>query len=492
MDIQLIHVAGGVLAIGFIWLLFSTRRHRRSPMVILGKTPRVPIAEFPNLTTGKIVGHLHYADKTLTAPLSGRKCAGFHLIADRVVGGRSLAPATPATKRVVDGQVTAEPLPVGSWCDFFLEDDTGTAIARITGADCHIAPDAVLRRGGDTKAKLEAFRQKFPESTFADPDPDLTYREAILTEGQEVWVLGHGKTDGSALDQVLSSWKNTSFGAATCAKAPRLVIGESAGAPFFLCDKPTLEEHAKQGGPLRQFLGLLAALAVVVGAQYLLCRPERSTLQTVRLPGLRVSLPDWTVETQATEFWEDEYLLKRQDRAIAIGWQRQARTDSSALHDEILQTALHAGYSAPYRAEPEPLAVSGHTGETLHLVSPQNIPVTWSYWYCPDDGRVIYIVVSSRKEKHLYRRILQSVVCHSPGERPPPPPGPTAEECAALLRHIYLLAKPGFADLPASEQEKQLQAERPTFTEGCLLLPVARYRCLLGSKSETDLGNCPP
>lgn len=149
----------------------------------LRKARRCDIGSAPEASFTKLVGALSFAEEPLIAPLTGRRCAYYEAIVEELRGGRN-----SRWVRVIHE--------VGRR-DFYLDDGTGRALVRTSGAEVVVTRDSHQRSGTfrDATPELESFLRKHGrESTgVLGFNKSLRYREGVLEEGEHVAVCGVGR-----------------------------------------------------------------------------------------------------------------------------------------------------------------------------------------------------------------------------------------------------------------------------------------------------------
>lgn len=137
-----------------------------------------PIAELPEDTIGRVIGRAARLDQLLTAPISGRPCL-FYVVEVVEKQGKSTS--------VIIREETGVP--------FTLRDDSGHAIVDPTGAKIALTTDVVTRSGtlDDATQLEEAFLARHGRTSRRWVfNRGLTYREAIVEDGERVAILGAG------------------------------------------------------------------------------------------------------------------------------------------------------------------------------------------------------------------------------------------------------------------------------------------------------------
>lgn len=145
---------------------------------------RVSIGRFPEGGIAKVQGFLVYAGEPLTAPLSGRRCAKFSV---RVQQFRSHGHGG-SWHTIVDEQGVQ---------DFFLDDGTGKALAKMAGARFALTQDRRFSTGflKDATPELDAFLARHGRQSqgLLGFNKRLRFLEAVLEGGEDVAVFGPGR-----------------------------------------------------------------------------------------------------------------------------------------------------------------------------------------------------------------------------------------------------------------------------------------------------------
>ena len=134
------------LGLGALWLYFSAdARFKRA----LRNAKRVRVADCPDCGNAKFVGTLVYADETLIAPLTGRRCAFYEVIVEEY---RSSGDSSHWYQIIRDVESK----------DFFLEDSSGRALVRVATAEVMVVKDSHSKSGSfdDATDVEEAFLKK--------------------------------------------------------------------------------------------------------------------------------------------------------------------------------------------------------------------------------------------------------------------------------------------------------------------------------------------
>jgi hypothetical protein len=133
------------------------------------------IAHAPDGALVKLTGTLVLGEDGLTAPLSGRACAGFRALVEPTRGPRLVEEAR--------------------FAGFSLDDGTGRVRVDLTGAIVDVTLDHVWHAGAldpEDRFDLERFLATHLDAAAisADGRATLVYREGALTPGETVTVVG--------------------------------------------------------------------------------------------------------------------------------------------------------------------------------------------------------------------------------------------------------------------------------------------------------------
>lgn len=160
----------------------------------LKKTPYKRIPEFTPGEKGRVVGRIIYAGQTVQAPLTGRRCAAYHVVVEEYRrSGKS-----------------------GSWVtvineehrgDVVIHDGTGYAFVEPQGMYTHFVQDGRFSSGTFNNAHphLEAYLARHGRTStgLLGFNKSIRYREGILEENETVAAVGVGMW-GSARQKNIS------------------------------------------------------------------------------------------------------------------------------------------------------------------------------------------------------------------------------------------------------------------------------------------------
>jgi len=170
-----------IVASAIIYNFFFTNKAVVKRKLKKAKVKRVH--EFKSGQTAKITGIVECVDGPLTAPLSGRECAYYHVhVEQKVSAGKSSRWETLIDKEYYTNYVLRD----GNACAYF-EDE---------GLKSYIVQDREYSSGfmENATAVLEAYLQDngHKSETYFGFNKTIRYREAVLEVGEEVAVFGQG------------------------------------------------------------------------------------------------------------------------------------------------------------------------------------------------------------------------------------------------------------------------------------------------------------
>jgi len=169
--------AAGVL----LWLDRSERD--RTVQDALARAERVKIEFFQSGSYASVIGELVLDHKPLFAPLTGRACAGYEVLVERLI---ETATGERWLKVVHEWDIQA----------FAVDDGTGRAYVDPKGAMISIVGDHRTMTGkfGEPDDRHLAFIEKQDARVFSliGEDSKLRYREGVLEAGERVAVIGRG------------------------------------------------------------------------------------------------------------------------------------------------------------------------------------------------------------------------------------------------------------------------------------------------------------
>lgn len=154
------------------WYFSKDQRIKRE----LAAAQRWPIAELPDSTLGRIVGAAKPIGEALTSPLGGRKCIYYLTVV--MTGGKY--------PKVVAREERSMPC--------VIEDDSGSAIVDVEGAEMVLGEDSVTSSGTfDNATENErAFLTRNNQAPTGTVLNRLVYRESTISVDETIAVLGAG------------------------------------------------------------------------------------------------------------------------------------------------------------------------------------------------------------------------------------------------------------------------------------------------------------
>jgi hypothetical protein len=216
-----------VAVILFIGLIVFFGYFFSKKTIILRKLKKSAAQRVANVTDGefaKIIGKVEYTGTPLTAPLSGRTCAYYHvLVEQRVSSGKS-----SHWKTIIEEEVAV---------DFGIRD--GDYCARIDGnkVKSYIVDDRKYTSGfmNDASEVLERYLKNhgYESEGFLGINKTIRYREGVLEEGELISVMGKCRW----VSAESSEWSD-SYGKV-------LVIGPTEKDAVYLSDDPETVKQLK-------------------------------------------------------------------------------------------------------------------------------------------------------------------------------------------------------------------------------------------------------
>ena len=174
-------IASVFVLIIFISLYFSKKA------IIKRKLKRATYRRFTEIRRGevaKLVGTVQFIDEPLKAPLSGRRCAYYHvLVEQRVSSGKS-----SHWKTIIEEEASSK---------FVLREGSRYAFIRSEKIKSYIVDDVKYKSGlwEDASRPLERYlnSHRIKSITSLGFNKTIRYREGVLEENEEVAVLGTGE-----------------------------------------------------------------------------------------------------------------------------------------------------------------------------------------------------------------------------------------------------------------------------------------------------------
>ena len=177
-------VIGTLVAAGGVLLWLDRSERDRAVQDAMARAERVKIEFFRSGSYASVVGSLVLDEKPLFAPLTGRACAAYEVLVERLI-------ETGAGERWLKV--------VHEWDvqRFAVDDGTGRAYVDPKGALLSIVGDHRTMTGpfGEPDERHLAFIESQDARVFSliGEDSRLRYREGVLEVGEKVAVLGRGR-----------------------------------------------------------------------------------------------------------------------------------------------------------------------------------------------------------------------------------------------------------------------------------------------------------
>lgn len=217
-----------IVAGGWVGMYMYRRSGRWMVRRTARKAPFYSIEAFPEGQRGKVAGKVTYYHEPLTAPLSGRPCAYYHI---KVEAGR--------------GNKKAWIISEHNGRDFLVEDHSGSALVAVSKALCLVSSDYEETSDGVlTKVQADLLRR---HGEIQRGWHFVSYTEAIIQEGREIVAAGHGTREPTTDPTAFSDYRGTPM---------RLTIGSTPDKPLVLSDDAVLLAKCRQAAssaePLRE------------------------------------------------------------------------------------------------------------------------------------------------------------------------------------------------------------------------------------------------
>ncbi|MEM6993726.1 MAG: hypothetical protein AAF721_24645 [Myxococcota bacterium] len=182
---MVVYVLGGLVATVAGVLLWSrARRPDRTVRDALAAAAATPLQFFPDGAVGRVSGTLVLDGEPLQAPLTGRACAAYEVLVERLV-------ETGVGERWVRAAHHWDVRP------FALDDTTGRAYVDPKGALLTIVNDHHTLSGFESEPdeRQAAFLETVDarEADLLGSEPRLRYREGVLEPGERVALRGRGR-----------------------------------------------------------------------------------------------------------------------------------------------------------------------------------------------------------------------------------------------------------------------------------------------------------
>jgi len=218
-NLAIIAIVAGVLVTGaivFLALYFSKKAVVRRK---LKKAPARKIMNFVNGETARITGRVELTGEPLTAPLSGRRCAYFHVLVEQQVSTGKGAHWQKYIEEEVAGR-------------FGIRDGKHCATIDCSQVKSYIVGDRKYSSGfmHDAEENLRRYlaRHSKGSTNVLGWNKTLRYREGIIEEGETIAVLGKGE------------WVRADQGQWSDDYGKVLMIRPSKGTPVYLTDDPSV------------------------------------------------------------------------------------------------------------------------------------------------------------------------------------------------------------------------------------------------------------
>jgi hypothetical protein len=187
----------------------------------------VHIGEYPNGARRRIVGELSLLDDALTAPLSGRRCAGYVVAVEHSRGDSTVAYEMKCVS-------------------FVIRDMTGRAIVHPEHVRVALATRDYSTSSwseSPTSREYALLRRLAAEDLEELMNFELRFREGVLEPGAFVAVLGHGVV---SLDEAVDRVNEHHGGYREPAGQTKVTISGSSRASVLISDDPSvlLDPHA--------------------------------------------------------------------------------------------------------------------------------------------------------------------------------------------------------------------------------------------------------
>ena len=214
-----IAIIAGVLITGSI--IWSANYFSKKSVVRrkLKKATARRISNFVEGETARITGKVELTGGPLTAPLSGRKCAYYHVLIEQQVSTGKGA----HWQKYIEEEVAGK---------FGIRDGKYCAVVDCSNVKSYIIQDRKYASGfmHDAQENLERYLSRHgKESTnMIGWNRTLRYREGVIEAGETIAVLGKGEWKRVEQDQ----WSDD-YGKV-------LMIRNPQGTPVYLTDDPTV------------------------------------------------------------------------------------------------------------------------------------------------------------------------------------------------------------------------------------------------------------
>jgi len=175
-----------LIACAFLVIIFLSWYFNKNT-VIKRKLKRATYRRFTEIRRGelaKLVGKVQFIEDPWTAPLSGRRCAYYHIVVEqRVSSGKS-----SHWKTLIEEERS---------CKFVLREGSSYAYIRSEKVKSYVVDDAKYKSGlwEDASQQLERYLNEHGIKSVSSLgfNKTIRYREGVLEENEEVAVLGTGE-----------------------------------------------------------------------------------------------------------------------------------------------------------------------------------------------------------------------------------------------------------------------------------------------------------
>jgi len=215
MEKTIIFVGIGLLAVGII--VFLTNFYSKKA-IVKRHLRKAVLKSIHSVTDGEIVkisGKVELTGPPLVAPLSGRKCAYYHVLVEQLVNtGKSTH-----HKKLIEEEVAGP---------FGIREGRSCACIDTSRVESYIVDDAKYESGifNDPTEVLDNYlsAHNLNSENFIGFNKSMRYREGILEEGEVISVLGQAR------------WKHTETGEWSDDFGKLLIIGPTDKMPVYLSD----------------------------------------------------------------------------------------------------------------------------------------------------------------------------------------------------------------------------------------------------------------
>ncbi len=178
------------------WRNFKKTIYYRAPTA-LGRAPRVAIADAGQGQTVKVQGRVEIGQRTLEAPLSGKRCVSWRVrVQEEHTFGNVDGPGTLQWETIVEETASV---------DFRVRDDSGVALVLPDGAEVLFDWDERYGEGMlEDESNTPRLLQFMRKSGRRTPACKVRYEEGSLVEGEVAQVLGTVSRSGAGESVIIS------------------------------------------------------------------------------------------------------------------------------------------------------------------------------------------------------------------------------------------------------------------------------------------------